>query len=47
MSKQELKKMMKALNQTLQANPLKTQEDHNDYKTVQIRYNDLCELYHQ
>jgi hypothetical protein len=45
MTKQQLKAMIHSLNRTLQNNPLKTPEDHADFKTVQIRYNDLLELF--
>jgi hypothetical protein len=44
MTKQQLKTMIHALNHSLQNNPLLTPEDHADFQTVQIRYNDLMEI---
>lgn len=46
MTKSQLKQFIKAYNETMQSNPLKTKEDHEDFKTVQIRYNDLLELFY-
>jgi hypothetical protein len=44
MTKNQIKQMARQLNRTMQNNPLKTPEDHADFQTVQIRYNDLMEI---
>lgn len=46
MNKQQLKLMIKSYLKTQRNNQLKTNEDHADFKEMQIRLNDLQELYY-
>jgi hypothetical protein len=44
MNQQQLKLMIKAYLKTQRNNPLKTNDDHEAFKEIQIRLNDLIEL---
>jgi hypothetical protein len=46
MMKAQLKEMIKAYLKTQRNNPLKTEEDHKAFKEIQIRLNDLQELFY-
>ena len=45
MNKSQLKLMIKAYLNTQRNNQLKTNEDHADFKEIQIRLNDLQEIF--
>jgi hypothetical protein len=44
MNQSQIKQMIKAYLKTQRMNPLKTNEDHEAFKEIQIRLNDLMEL---
>jgi hypothetical protein len=46
MNKQQLKLMIKSYLKTQRMNPLKTTDDHTAFQEMQIRLNDLMELYY-
>jgi hypothetical protein len=46
MNKQQLKLMIKAYLKTQRNNQLQTPEDHAAFKEMQIRLNDLMEIFH-